>query len=89
MRAKFIFEAEIYDESILPLEAQKKLGEWYADKNDIIRVVPDPKVPGSFAVEVEGPKGEKMHLIWHHDGFDEVEFDTFPPESGDLKWFLV
>jgi len=87
--------AEEYEEEqfsgakILPGDALKEL-EMYANENSEIKVVRDPQVDGVFALEVTNEGGEPFHLLWTGDGsgqFDEVEFDKFPPTSGDQLYF--
>ena len=84
-------ESRIYDYKILPDEALKEL-EMYVDYNDTdnkIEVVPDPRVDGSFAVQVYRLNDDyTFHLLWNRGAYDEVEFDTFPPISSDLKFFI-
>jgi hypothetical protein len=84
----------IYDESILPEEAIKELYAWYIDKPDDpnlkIRVFPDPQVEGTFAVRLtrtERRKPYTLDLLWNKGEYDEVEFETWPPKSGNLKFF--
>jgi len=58
--------------------------------NNIINIVPDPKVPGVFALQIYRGK-YKFHLLWTNDGcgdFDGVEFESWPPTTGDLQFFI-
>jgi len=83
-------ESYIGDYSILPDEALKEL-EMYVDVNNPenkIEVVEDPQVYGTYAVQVYRKDDDyTFHLLWYKGGFDEVEFETFPPTSGDLQFF--
>jgi hypothetical protein len=87
----------IYDYTVLPTKALSEL-EMYADvKKDKIEVYPDPQVDGTYAVQVSRAdtdfRGkvvyqEPFHLLWYSGGFDEVDFDEFPPKSGKNLNFL-
>jgi hypothetical protein len=83
-------ESRIEDHNILPDEALKEL-EMYVDYKNVdnkIEVVEDPRVGGTYAVQVYRSNDDyTFHLLWNRGAYDEVEFDTFPPTSGDLKFF--
>jgi len=83
-------ESRIYDQTMLPEEALKELEMYvdYKNTDNKIEVVPDPRVDGTFAVQVYRAEDDySFHLLWNRGGYDEVEFDQFPPTSGDLKFF--
>jgi len=88
------FEDKIFDHTILPKEALEEL-KMYVDitkpKNKV-EVYPDPQVDGTYAVRVHRYERGHTHpevfgLLWYKGGFDEVDFDEFPPKSGELKFF--
>lgn len=79
-------ESKILGYESLPQDAIKEL-EMYADvSKDKVEVCPDPKVDGTFAVRVTRVGESPFHLLWNRGAFDEVDFDEFPPKSGDLKF---
>lgn len=91
-------ESRIYGIEILPQEALVEL-EMYVDyKNpeNKIEVYPDPKVDGTYAVRVYRKKDNfTFDLLWNRGAFDEMSsdenesgFSTWPPVSGDLKFFF-
>lgn len=86
-----IFEAKISNHKILPKDALEELEHWYVDyKNpdNKVEVVPDPQVEGTYAVRVYRKSDNlTFDLLWYKGGFDEVDFETWPPKSGDLKFF--
>lgn len=58
---------------------------------------PDPEVPGTWAGRKHGDKGEdgviEGFLITHSaplgaNGVEEVEFESWPPKSGPLRFFI-
>lgn len=67
-----------------------------------IKIHPDPQVEGTFAVRVTIRESvnyrhdDQLHtfeylqdidLLWNKGSYDEVEFESWPPVSGDLKFF--
>ena len=54
-----------------------------------LKTYPDPKVPGTWALQdkegngylVNGPNPTAEDVEW-------VEFETWPPVSGDLRFFI-
>jgi hypothetical protein len=73
---------------VLPKEALSEL-EMYVDyKNpkNKVEVYPDPKVEGTYAVRVYRTD-LTFDLLWYKGGYDEVDFDQWPPKSGNLKFF--
>ena len=80
----------------LPLEAIEELKMYISeDGSSDVKVVEDPYVIGTFAVEVTRYEGKKkkpyvFHLLWYKGGFDEVEFETFPPNANEnnLQFFI-
>lgn len=83
-------ESKIHDHKILPENALEEL-KGYVDVNDPnsnVKVYPDPQVDGTYAVRVYRSNDDyTFDLLWYKGGFDEVEFDTFPPKSGNLNFF--
>lgn len=75
----------------MPRKAIQELTHWYCepDFSDIktIQIYPDPQVEGVFALRIKR-KDVEFDLLWNHGGYDEVEFETFPPVSGNLKFFI-
>jgi hypothetical protein len=88
------FESHSLNESkgfeILPEDALKEL-LCYVDYNNLenkIEVIPDPRVDGTYAVRVYRSEDDyTFDLLWNRGAFDEVEFSSWPPVSGDLKFF--
>ena len=87
-------ESKIYGKEILPKEAIEKLKLYVNVDNDNnkIEVYPDPKVDGSYALRIHRYSGGNARpyvftLLWNHGDFDEVDFDEFPPKSGNLKFW--
>lgn len=78
----------ISDHTILPQEAIKEL-EMYCDIDiNIIEVVQDPLVSDSYAVQITADLGgDVIQLLWTRNGFEDVEYETFPPKSESLKFF--
>lgn len=86
-----VLESIKNDYTILPQVALDELEMYvdYKDPNNKIEVVPDPKVDGTFAVRVYRKRDNyTFDLLWYKGGYDEVEFETWPPVSSDLKFFL-
>ena len=89
------FESHSVNESkgfeILPEDALKEL-LCYVDYNNPenkIEVIPDPRVDGTYAVRVyRSDDGYTFDLLWNRGAFDEVEFSSWPPNSGNLKFFF-
>jgi hypothetical protein len=72
--------------SILPAKAQEELKD-YVDitlDGNSVECIEDPKVIGAYAIKVTR-QGDTFHLLWsaHHQDLEGVEFDTWPPESGE------
>ena len=60
----------------------------YKDKKNKVQVYPDPRVDGTYAVGVYRNNDKlEFDLLWNRGGYDEVEFEEFPPKSGGLKFF--
>jgi hypothetical protein len=86
---------KIEDWKVLPKEAIEKLKDYvdvHAPGNEV-EVVADPKVEGTFALQVKRmDKGcshpTEFHLLWYCGGYDEVEYTMWPPHSGDTKLFI-
>jgi hypothetical protein len=84
-------ESKIYGIKILPKKALKELEMYvdYKDPQNKVEVYPDPQVEGSFAVRVfRSDDNLTFDLLWFQGAFDELEFETWPPKSGKLKFFL-
>ena len=80
----------IKDYKILPNEALEELEMYvnYKNKQNRIQVVPDPEVYGTYALRVYRDEDKfEFDLLWNRGGYDEVEFEEFPPKSGELKFF--
>jgi len=80
----------IEDYKILPKEALEELEMYvdYENKQNKIQVVLDPKVYGTYALRVYRDEDKsEFDLLWNRGGYDEVEFEEFPPKSGELKFF--
>jgi hypothetical protein len=90
----FLFnESKFYGVDILPENALKQLEDYIDDKNTKVEVYPDPKVDGTYALRVYR-EDLTFDLLWYKNGFDEVSseeneygFSTWPPISGDLRFF--
>lgn len=84
-------ESRVYGYEILPQEALGELEiyvEDYKDKSNRIQVFPDPRVDGTYALRIYRKSDDfEFDLLWNRGGYDEVEFEEFPPKSGDLKFF--
>ncbi len=83
-------ESKVSEYNILPKEALDELEMYvdYKDKKNKIKVYPDPKVDGTYAVRVYRDSDKyEFDLLWNKGGYDEVEFEEFPPKSGNLKFF--
>lgn len=72
----------IYDESVLPKKAIEELDMYMTIGRDKVEVYPDPQVEGTYAVQVTRVGEKPFHLLWYSGGFDEVDFEEFPPKSG-------
>lgn len=91
-------ESKILDISVLPEDAKRELLDYvdYTNPENRIEVVPDPKVDGTFAVRVHRKKDNfTFDLLWNRGAFDEISseenesgFSTWPPVSGNLKFFF-
>ncbi len=83
-------ESKTFDISILPEEAIKELDDYvdYKNPENKIEVVPDPRVDGTFALRIYRKKDNcQFDLLWNRGAFDGVEFTSWPPISGELKFF--
>jgi hypothetical protein len=86
-----INENRIYGVEILPKEALDELNVYvdYKDTENKIEVVPDPRVDGAYAVRVYRKEDDiTFDLLWNRGAYDELEFTSWPPTSGDLKFFI-
>jgi hypothetical protein len=87
-----INESRIYGFDILPNEALLELEDYvdYKNPENKIEVVPDPRVDGTYAVRVYRKSDDvTFDLLWNRGAYDELEgFTTWPPTSGDLKFFF-
>lgn len=85
------YESKMFGFEILPKEALDELEAYvdYKNPQNKIEVVPDPRVDGSYAVRVyRSDDGYTFDLLWNRGAYDELEFTTWPPTSGDLKFFF-
>jgi hypothetical protein len=74
----------------IPDAAIKALYEMYAANGDDVLTHPDPQVTGTFALRIRKACGKTIDLLlvrWTAE-FDEVEWETWPPKSGSLKFFV-
>ncbi len=86
-----INESRIYGVEILPKEALDELSDYvdYQNPKNKIEVVPDPRVDGTYAVRVYRSNDNcTFDLLWNRGAYDGLEFTTWPPTSGDLKFFF-
>ena len=87
-----INESRIYGIEILPKEALDELTDYvdYKNPENKIEVLPDPRVDGTYAVRVYRKSDDvTFDLLWNRGAYDELEgFTTWPPTSGDLKFFF-
>jgi len=77
-----INESRIYGCEVLPKKALEELDMYATIDKDKIEVYPDPQVEGTYAVQVTRVGEKPFHLLWYSGGFDEVDFEQFPPKSG-------
>ena len=77
-----------------PSEILKKAIGMYSGKTILkIQIHPDPKVAGTYAIRADGmdflitrfPSLKTYKDII--DNLEDVEWETWPPKSGDLKFF--
>ena len=86
-------ESQIYGYEILPEEVLNELQVEcdidYKDNRNKIQVCPDPKVQGVYAIRFyrHSDKAE-FDVLWSRGGFEDVEFNEFPPKSGEPKFFI-
>jgi len=82
-------------EDYLPEHAKEKF-EMYIDDGDMayIEIERDSVVSGVFALKIirinsnkHGYYADEFYMLWSHNDFEECEFETWPPESGELRWF--
>lgn len=84
-------ESKTFDFSILPEDALKELSDYvdYNNPENKVEVVPDPRVDGTFALRVYRKSDDcTFDLLWNRGDYDGVEFSSWPPTSGDLKFFI-
>jgi hypothetical protein len=87
-KESFINESKGFE--ILPEDALKELSDYvdYQNSENKIEVVPDPRVDGTYAVRVYRSDDDvTFDLLWNRGAYDEVEFSSWPPVSGNLKFF--
>ena len=85
------YESKIHGTEILPQEALDELDAYvdYKNPENKIEVVPDPRVDGTYAVRVYRSNDDyTFDLLWNRGAFDEVDFNSWPPTSGNLKFFF-
>lgn len=88
---KSLNESRIYGVEILPKEALDGLNDYvdYKDPENKIEVCPDPKVDGTFAVRVyRSSDNYTFDLLWNRGAYDGLDFTTWPPTSGEPKFFF-
>ena len=84
-------ESKIKGVEVLPDNALKELEDYVDWKNpeNKVEVVPDPQVDGTYAVRVHRASDNyTFDLLWNRGAFDEIDFETWPPKSGNLKFFF-
>lgn len=76
---------------LLPTEAREALSIYIDITTDgnSVDVIADPKVIGAYAIKVNR-QGYEFHLLWsaHHRDLEEVEFDSWPPTSGEPRFIF-
>jgi len=82
----------------MPTEALEELRRTYcnSDCSDLknLMIHPDPYVEGTFAIRITRQETKKREvtfdLLWNKGGYDEVEFETWPPvaEYNHLHLFI-
>jgi hypothetical protein len=73
----------------IPESAIRELYKMYACDGDEVLTHPDPKVEGTVALRVmTGKRTIDLLLVRGTAEFDEVEWETWPPKSGSLKFFV-
>jgi hypothetical protein len=88
-KESFINESKGFE--ILPEDALKELLDYvdYQNSENKIEVVPDPRVDGTYAVRVYRSSDDvTFDLLWNRGAYDELEFSSWPPVSGNLKFFI-
>ena len=75
----------------------KAIEEYSGNKVEKIKFVQDPKVPGTYAIRttLDGEQQDWLIVHYKHEWTDkeaaeqleEIEFDSWPPVSGGLKFF--
>jgi hypothetical protein len=88
-KESFINESKGFE--ILPEDALKELLDYvdYQNSENKIEVVPDPRVDGTYAVRVYRSDDDvTFDLLWNRGAYDELEFSSWPPVSGNLKFFI-
>lgn len=90
----YVFESRMHEYDILPKDALEELRGYvdYDKPGNKVEVVRDPQVDGTYAVRVyrkEEGKDEPyvFDLLWYKGGYDEVEFEQWPPKSGNLRFW--
>jgi hypothetical protein len=75
----------------MPIKSIQELTHWYCepDFSDIkaIQIYQDPQLEETFALRIT-KKDNEFDLLWNHGAYDEVDFESFPPVSGNLKFFI-
>lgn len=90
---KTFHESIILDYKILPKEVLDELKNEcdvdYKDTLNKIQVCPDPKVDGVYAIRIYRHRDNtNFDVLWTHGGFEDVEFEEFPPISGEPRFFI-
>lgn len=86
----YVYESKILGYEILPSEALEELKMYvdYDNPENKIEVVEDPRVEGTYAVRVYRKSDDyTFDLLWYKGGYDEVEFEQWPPISGELRFW--
>jgi len=84
---------EIFNE--LPEEAWHKWVDEFEpiDLKDRVEIKPDPRVAGVYAMQIKRKLGVREHpwgpghYLYTHGAWEGVEYETWPPVSGDLKFY--
>lgn len=73
---------------------KRAITEYTGEAPASVQVHPDPKVEGSYAARARFKDGDKVDFLVaagspvSADGLEEVTFETWPPRSGNLKFFV-
>jgi len=75
-------------------EAIAAFRDYIGDPSATFDMIEDPKVPGCWAGRLEGDTSNEGFLIQDDptciegsEGVEEVEFNEWPPKSGNLRFF--